>query len=194
MTAKPGDPRIELIVEGKADLDAVPVLLRKHLHGRNEFRDVLGKPIPTHGVTNATKVNGIEGFVATASCRPGCKGILVVLDSDDECVVDRAQALAKRIEGTVPQPVIFALAVRNYEDWLYTSIEALSIGDILYRDGASGLSEIKHALRAIGESYSKPLWQPRLTQRIDIELAKTRSASFSRLLDRFDSLVALLPE
>src|SRR5688500_10572677 len=101
MTATAGSPHIELIVEGKADLNAVPVLLRKHLQERGEYRDVLGKTIAIHGVGNATKANGIEGFVSFAANRPGCMGVLVVLDADDSCVKELSSELMGRISGLV---------------------------------------------------------------------------------------------
>ncbi|MCV7423926.1 DUF4276 family protein [Mycobacterium yunnanensis] len=192
MTAQSGDPHIEVIVEGKADFNAIPVLLRNHLYAQNEYRDLLGKPIATKGISNATKANGIEGFVVTAACRPGCRAILIVIDSDDHCIAEMAEELTIRLDGLVEQPVVLAFAERTYEDWLYASVETLGIGDCIFVASKSGISAIETALRAIGESYSKPLWQPKLTHRIDIALARSRSTSLSRLLDRFDALLPLL--
>lgn len=193
MTARSGEPHIELIVEGKADLNAVPVLLRKHLHERGEYRDILGKPIALHGVGNATKADGIEGFVSLAANRPGCVGVLVILDSDDECVVEMASGLLSRLQGLTSKPVVIALAVRTYEDWLFSSIETLDIGEVEYKSDAKGIRQIEAALKGIGESYSKPLWQPRLTHKMEISRARERSSCLARMLDRFDSLVELIP-
>ena len=194
MSARAGEPHIGLIIEGKADLHAVPILLRRHMHSSGEYRDILGKPIALHGVSNATKSDGIEGFIATAAYRPGCRGVLVVLDADDNCEAELGPELLARAQEKVAQPVVFALAGRDYEDWLYASAETLNIGDLPYRSGARGLNEIKKALKEQQTSYSKPLWQPRLTDRMDISLARSRNLSLSRMLNRFDGLVSLLDD
>ena len=125
MTARPDQPHIGLIIEGAGDDTALPILLRRHLHSKGDFRDVLGKGIPIKGVSNATKVNGIEGYVSAAATRPGCLGILIVLDSDDSVPNEFEQALEDRISGRVAQPVVVACAERDYEDWLYASAETL---------------------------------------------------------------------
>lgn len=175
-----------LVVEGKGDAMAIPILLRKYLHHRGDYRDILGKPVATHGISNAIKPMGIEGYTAVADCRPGCRGVLVVLDADDECVLERAIQLNKRIEKTIQHPFAIALAERTYEDWLYSSIESLELSEQSYIHDVNGMSRIKAALP---EKYVKPVWQPRLTDRIDISLATSRNKSLARMLNRFQSLI-----
>ncbi len=46
MTALPQDPHVGLVVEGAGDVLALPILLRAHLIGVGEYRDVVGKPVP----------------------------------------------------------------------------------------------------------------------------------------------------
>lgn len=116
MTPRAGDPHIGLVVEGKADADAVPLLLRRYLHECGYF----------------------------------------------------------------------------HEDWLHASIETLDLGAINYAEGGNGERIITSALKARGDSYSKPYWQPHLTERVDIDRATRRSASLSRLFDRLDGLLSEL--
>jgi hypothetical protein len=186
MTAKADQLHIGLIVEGKGDEVAVPLLLRKYLSHQDDYRDILGKPVWTNGISNATKPKGIEGYAAAAAYRPGCRGVMVVLDADDDCAVDRAVKLRNRIAGTIQQPFAVALAERTYEDWLYSSIESLRLQNTKYVPGGNGIKKIKMALP---EKYVKPIWQPRLTDRLDISLAKSRSKSLDRMLSRFQALV-----
>lgn len=64
MTASPSDPHIGLVVEGPGDVAAVPVLLRKWLEDRYDFRDVLAKPISCNGRDNALAPRGLEASSA----------------------------------------------------------------------------------------------------------------------------------
>lgn len=195
MTARPDQPHIGLIIEGAGDDAALPILLRRHLQDKSDFRDVLGKGIPIKGVSNATKVDGIEGYVSAAASRPGCLGILVVLDTDESAPSELEQALRDRIMGRVAQPFVVACAERDYEDWLYASVETLELGEIVYNEGTRGALAIEEAVKHLtGRSYTKPIWQPRLTHRMDIPLARSRSPSLDKMLSEFDGLMTAIPQ
>lgn len=191
MVASPTDPHIGLVVEGAGDKQALPILLRAHLHRDEEFRDVLGKPVPLHGRTKAFVPNGIEGYVATAASRPGCVGVLVVLDGEGDCVATDGPSLRQRADQVSRVPVRVALADKSFEDWLYASAETLDLGLGGYDDDQGGLHALKLALRPA--SYTKPVWQPRLAGRMDVALARSRSVSLDRCLERFDELRGHLP-
>lgn len=187
MTAMYDDPHIGLVVEGRGDHNAVPLLLRRHMQSREEYRDVLGKPVPVHGRGNATVETGIEGYVATAGRRPGCRGVVVILDGDDDCVAELGPSLLQRSKPQVGVPVVVALAVVEYEDWLYASAETLELPGLTYQPARAGQMAIAEALKP--RKYVKPTWQPRLTARMDIDLAVTRSGSLERALRKFDALL-----
>lgn len=99
MTATYGEPRIELVVEGPGDAKAAPLLLRDWMHLRGDYRDLLGKPIPCNGRENATCLGGIEGYVATAAARPGCKAVLVILDGEGDDVFELGPRLLGRLRS-----------------------------------------------------------------------------------------------
>lgn len=190
MTATAEASHIGLVVEGPGDRNAVPVLLRKHLHACGEFRDVLGKPVATNGRDKALKVDGVEGFALTAALRPGCVGVLIILDGEGDCVAGLGPELLARVEAKVGKPVRVALADRDFESWMYASAESLEL-ELTYEEGVSGQAAIKEALKPA--KYVKPTWQPRLTNRINLESAASRSESLGRMLARFDELRTLLP-
>lgn len=191
MTATPTDPHVGLVVEGAGDKQALPIVLRRHLEATGEFRDVLGKPVPLHGRTKAFTTNGIEGYVAVAASRPGCVGVLVVLDGEGDCVAEAGPALRERADEVSRVPVRVALADQDFEDWLYASAETLDLGLDGYSASRRGQHALKSALRPA--SYTKPVWQPRLAHRMDVVLARSRSTSLARCLDRFDDLRGHLP-
>ncbi|WP_148077054.1 hypothetical protein [Nocardioides aurantiacus] len=191
MTAKPTDPHIGLVVEGAGDRGALPVLLRMHLASAADFRDILGKPVPAHGREKAIAEGGLEGYVVTAGLRPGCVGVLVVLDGEGDCVAELGPNLLSRAAEVIGKPVRIALADVDFESWIYASAESLQL-DLTYSEGVNGQGAIKGALKP--QKYVKPTWQPRLASRIDLALARERSASLARVLDRFDELLSLLPQ
>lgn len=161
-------------MEGAGDLGALPVLLRSHLQKTGEFRDVLGKPVPAHGRNKALVRGGLEGYVATAGSRPGCVGVLVVLDSEGDCLFILGRQLLARACVVIGKPVRIALAKRNFESWLYASAESLEIG-LTYDPLRDGQSAIASALKPA--KYVKTIWQPRLAHRLNINVAIPRSQS-----------------
>src|SRR5262249_54022929 len=96
MTADYASKHVVLVVEGRGDANAVPVLLRKYLDGAGDYRDILGKPVTCNGHENAVRPGRIEGQVAVAAARPGCVGILVVLDSEALPVCELGPGLRER--------------------------------------------------------------------------------------------------
>lgn len=192
MTASPDEPHVGLIVEGPGDAKSLPLVLREWLAQRGDFRDILGKPAICNGRERAIVAEGLEGYVAAVTARPGCQAALVVLDAEGDSACDLGPKLLTRAMAITRLPVAVALAERCWEDWLYASIETLRIGsELTYDQRYRGTPIIKEALRPA--KYVKPTWQPRLTARMDIGLAGSRSPSLSRMLQKFDELVDQSP-
>jgi Domain of unknown function (DUF4276) len=191
MTAAADAPHIGLVVEGSGEFEALPLLLRRWLHEGSDFRDILGSPVLCHGRSKALKTGGIEEKVAVAAARPGCRAVLVVLDGEGDPVCQRGPELLMRSrESGRGKPIAVALADRQYEAWLMASAETLGLEGLAYSSTRDPVSALVDALRP--RKYVKPVWQPRLTERIDFALAIPRSPSLRRLLDRFDELVRAL--
>lgn len=188
MTADVNSPHIGLVVEGPGDAKSLPILLRKWLEHHQDYRDILGKPIPCHGRDNATVANGIEGFVATAASRPGCVAVLVVLDAERDPLMQLENDLQERAKLVCRVPVVVKLADHHWEDWLYASAETLQIPDFTYEEGKR--KSVSQALKPT--KYVKPTWQPRLTARMDVEIAARRNLSLRSMLEDFDALLELI--
>jgi hypothetical protein len=187
MTARADEPHIGLVVEGRGEQYAIPILLRKHMMSNDDYRDILSSPVVCHGRDKALMPHGIEGFVATAAARPGCRGVLVVLDAetDEACVL--GPAILLRAQGITGKPVVVCLAEPKYEAWLVASAETLQLEGLVYDSARNPEAIVRDAL---GQKYIKPTWQPRLTARMDLPLATPRSSSLRRFVDRFDQLLA----
>ncbi|HET8682371.1 MAG TPA: hypothetical protein VFM54_10925 [Micromonosporaceae bacterium] len=187
MTAQPNDPHIGLVVEGQGDLNALPILLRRRLWQREIHKDILGKPVSCNGREKAVMPTGLEGFVAVAAARPGCRSVLVVVDGEKDLVCELGPSLLSRARDVTRLPVAICLAERTYEDWLFASCETLDIGSLRYRRTVAGLGAVVAALKPA--KYVKPTWQPRLTERLDLDVAMRRSGSLRRMINHFDTLV-----
>jgi hypothetical protein len=190
MTALPADPHIGLVVEGPGDANALPILLRAHLEAAGDYRDLLAKPVACNGRDKALMPGGIEGKVATAAARPGCRGVLVVLDADRDLPCVLGPQILSRADKISPVPVAVALAQPTFEEWLVASAATLGLAGLTYPADRDPVNAIKAALQPA--KYVKPTWQPRLAARVDVNLARSRSASLARLLNRFDALRALV--
>jgi len=189
MTANPSEPHIGLVVEGQGDAAAVPVLLRLWLRELGEYRDILGKPISCNGRDKALARRGLEGFVGAAAARPGCKAVLVVLDGEGDPVCQLGPRLLRRAKTVTPLHVCICLAEQKFEDWIYASAETLELG-LQYDSNKQGSGSIVQALRP--STYAKPTWQPRLTARMDVKLAESRSISLTRLSVEFERLLGFI--
>jgi hypothetical protein len=186
MTAGAEDPHIGLVVEGRGENESAPQLLRTHLYSREEYRDILSSPVVCHGRGKALRHSGIEGFVATAAGRPGCRAVLVILDADEDAACELGPEILARAQAVTAKPVVVCLAEPTYEEWLLASAETLELDGLTFVASRNPESLIRSALPV---KYVKPTWQPRLTARMDIALAASRSPSLSRLLARLESLV-----
>lgn len=194
MTASFGDPHIGLIAEGLGDVRAVPVVLRNSLWGQGDFRDLIGKPIPCNGRDRATSVGGLEGRVATAAIRPGCVGVLIVLDAEHDPACELGPGLLARARSVTDTPVSVTLAIPKFEAWLVASAETLGLPSLSFDPRHDPVHLIDQALRAdLGEKYTKPVWQPRLAARVDLSLAAPRSPSLDRLRRKFSDLLREVP-
>lgn len=191
MTAGAYDPHVGMVVEGRGDEFALPVLLRKWLQERSGWRDVLGKPVPCHGRDKAMRLSGLEGYVATAAGRPGCCGVLVVLDAETDAACELGPELHVRARNVAGKPVVVILAEPKFEAWFVASAETMELPGLVYRSDCDPEWLIRSALDV---KYVKPTWQPRLASRVNFGLGTQRSRSLLRLLERFDQLRGEIPE
>jgi hypothetical protein len=190
VTAEADAPHVGLVVEGRGEEYALPVLLRKRLAESSDWRDLLGKPVPCHGRDKALTERGIEGYVATAAARPGCEGVLVVLDAEEDAACVLGPALFARASDVAGRPVSICLAEPKFEAWLVASAETLELQGLGFRRDRDPVGLIRDALPV---KYVKPTWQPRLASRVDFAMAVPRDPSLSRMLRKFEELVARVP-
>ncbi|MBU6399159.1 MAG: DUF4276 family protein [Verrucomicrobia bacterium] len=116
---------IQPIVEGHGEVPAVPLLVRK-------LAELMGIPFVTVGTPFRSKrsqlvqKDGLQRVIGRARSEPGCRGLLVLFDADDDCPKDQVPQLVKWAEAAAaPLPCAVVMAKREYEAWFLGNLEVL---------------------------------------------------------------------
>ncbi|MFO0588418.1 MAG: DUF4276 family protein [Polyangiaceae bacterium] len=199
-------PLLVPVVEGQAEVEAVPVLLRRLLHAAGVFDIDVGVPHFRHRSEMVRSEEHLRRIVTVASFEPGCRGILVLLDADDDCPKHLREKLEPWAAGAargVPCRVV--APNREFEAWFLASMESLRTHRGI---SAEAVSEEKPEMRRnakkaverwmTGRSYKERTDQPALTAHLDLARAHRMSRSFRHLCKALGELVcaagATLPE
>ena len=111
--------KIAALVEGDGEVEAVPVLIRR-------MAEALGFPGGVHVLrpirvpaSRLLRANELERYIDLAVCKlDGVGGILLLLDSEDECPAVRGPRLKERMAACrTGLPVGVVLAHREFESW-----------------------------------------------------------------------------
>ena len=179
--------RIACIVEGQGESQAVPILIRRiaascdpgllvHISHLRVAKSKLLRP------------RELERAAELAAIRVGgAGGILLLLDSDDDCPAELGPLLLARLRAArADLPSAVVLAHREFESWFLAAAESLRGHKGLPRDldpppapeDVRGAKEwLSH--RTATRAYSPAVDQASFTDRFDLEGAK-RAPSFHR--------------
>lgn len=182
---------IASIVEGDGEVNALPIVLRRF----NEWKpgSCYANPLPPIRVHRDRFLNKEDVFrkqllLAAAKC--GDHGwILVMLDADDDCPIQLAQAILQRASQVVPhRRISVVLPKREYEAWFIAAAKSLhgkrgfNCPGKLPED-AEVPRNAKGWMRENMSSgtYSEVLDQPAFSQLFDFQQAFDNSRSFRKL-------------
>lgn len=179
---------IQPIVEGHAEVQAVPVLLRKLAVSMGVAFVKIGSPLRC-ARSQLAREDGMKRAVQMARRQTDCQGILVLLDADDDCPKTEADRLLAWVkEAAAPVPGTVVMAKREYEAWLLASAENLMAARGVsqptpYERDPEGKRDAKGELeRRLGLIYSEKRDQPALTALADWSLVHQRCRSFRRMV------------
>jgi hypothetical protein len=177
------------LVEGKGEVAAVPVLLRR----------IAARVDPTLALRIATarvprnqivQPNVLESWVQRAAvASPGQSAVPVLIDSDDDCPAQMGPALCQRAaqaRGDISLAVV--LAKREFEAWFLAAAESVqgqrNLPNPLQAppdpESIRGAKEWLSRQMPAGHKYSATSDQPALTAIFDMDLARQRSDSFDK--------------
>ena len=181
-------PCIVPIVEGHAEVEGVPVLLRRLLAVLSSPSIGVARPFRVKR-TRIRSVGEVERAIELAvHDREGAAAVLITLDADDDCPVGLAAELKSRALSATNLPVSVVVAIREFEAWFLGAKESLR-GMRGIRDGALSVpdaEEIRGAKERLsgnmeGRRYLEVDDQPALAAHFDVETARSHCPSFDKL-------------
>jgi hypothetical protein len=190
-------PTVVCIVEGHAEVDSLPILMRRLFADLGHPEIQVPPPIrcPKNKIVRGDDIINraeLERAIRLATFKlpsAASGAILVILDSDDGCPArlgPRILSLSREIRGDVCARVV--IPKREYEAWLVAAVESLR-GHRRIREDAErhpspeGLADPKGYLTNQmhpGARYSETLDQPAFTALFDFALAET-TESFRKM-------------
>lgn len=189
--------KIQPIVEGYGDVEALPVLLRRLIDEAQVWGVDIGRPIRKRRDQLVSETE-VKKAVRLALLQPDCRAILILFDGNSDCPAKLAptvQAWAATAAANVPCGVV--IAHREYEAWFLAAIESLR-GHRSVKDDAEshldpenprGAKEQLEARMRAGTSYLERTNQPAFSTSFSLSDAYRRSRSFRKLVSSFGLLV-----
>ncbi len=194
-------PAIVPIVEGLAEVQSVPVLLRRIQEAEGSYEASIARPFRVKR-SRVVRPGELERAIKQAvRSREGAAAVLVILDADDDCPARLGPDLLERGRKATHLPVAVVLANRELEAWLLASKESLRGKRGIRQDAVA--PQAPETIRGAKERLSKNMQDRRyietddqvaLVANMDISLAARRSPSFARLLREVRRLLRHLAE
>jgi hypothetical protein len=190
---------IACIVEGHGEVEAVPILIRR-IAARVDPTVFIEVKRPLR-VTRSQLVRAreLERAIELAARQVGKQGgILVLIDSDDDCPAELGPQLLDRArKARSDLPIGVVLAKREFEGWFLASAESLrgkrGLPDDLTSppdpESIRGAKEWMARHMIGGGTYSETLDQPALTAIFDLDQAAACSNSFDKCLREITGLI-----
>jgi hypothetical protein len=189
------------LVEGKGEVAAVPVLLRRIAERVDPTMSLQIVParVPRNQIVQA---NVLESWVQRAAVTgPGQRAVLVLIDSDDDCPAQLGPALLQRAtqaRSDISPGVV--LAKREFEAWFLAAAESVQGQRNLPTplqappdpENIRGAKEWLSRHMPAGRKYSATSDQPALTAIFDMDLARQRSDSFDKCYRDIERLLSAL--
>jgi len=182
---------IACIVEGHGEVPSVPILIRR-IAAAHDVRWELKIPAPIRiAKSRLLKADELERAVELAARSTGRKGgILVLLDSDDDCPASEAPQLVGRIQQS-HRDLLYAVVMAKceFESWFLAGAESLRghQGFPNHLTGPPDPESIRGAKEWLSRqrpgdwAYRETLDQPSLSAVVDLESISARSRSFRKL-------------
>ena len=183
------------IVEGFAEVESVPILMRRVLDGTGAPSISVARPFRVRRYQIVREGQLERALQQAVGSRPAAAGIMLLMDADDDCPARLGPALLERCSKVTQLPVSVVLATREFEAWFLGSKESLR--------GARGIAtnaaapENPESIRGAKERLTANMQrrryiavddQPALAHAMDLQLAQTRCRSFDKFVREIEYL------
>lgn len=185
------------IVEGHSEVESVPILLRRIAEEMGAFQISIARPYRVKR-NKVTKEGEIERAIKHGlRDRSNIKGIIVLLDADDDCPKCLGQQLLTRCNNITNIPSIVILAKKELEGWFLGGRESLRGIRGIKLDGnpPSNPEDIRGAKEILSQNmennrrYLEVDDQPALAAKLDLHLTQERCPSFKKFYNDLKSLI-----
>lgn len=192
--------KIGCIVEGKSEVETVPLLIRRIAANLYPELPIVVLPPIRRPRNKVVKENELEKAVEFVARQIGGQGaIFIILDSDGDCPAELGPALLHRAsQARSDLPIAVVIAKNEFEVWFLAAAESLRgrrglKNDIHPPNDPESVRDAKGWLdrrMENNESYSETTDQPALAALFDVEEAR-RADSFDKC---YRDLIRLLNE
>lgn len=189
-------PAIVPIVEGIAEVEAIPVLFRRILTHQNVHGIWIERPFRVKR-NRVVRPQELERAVTLAvRDRDNVAGVIVVLDSDDDCPARLGPELLERARTATALPTAIVLAQKELECWFLGAKESLRGKRGIRNDSAAppDPEQIRGAKERLtqnmipGRRYLPVDDQAVLADAMNLDLAQARCPSFAKLMRDLNGL------
>ena len=191
--------RIAAIVEGDGEVEAVPVLIRRHALLAGWAGRVRVAPVIRQPASRLLKPHELERHVELAARKlNGPGGILVLLDCEDDCPATLGPSLLVRIRQSRPNlPTSLVLAHREFEAWFLGSVASIAGKRRLpptlrpppAPEAIRGCKQWLSRQMSQGEAYDEIRDQPALAAVFDLNAARAACPSYDKCHREISSLL-----
>jgi len=187
------------IVEGFAEVESLPILLRRVLNriGSSEIRVAHPFRVKRYQVVREGQLERALQQAVRSRADPG--GVLILLDADDDCPAELGPRLLNRCRKATQLPVSVILATREFEAWFLGAKESLRGTRGIATDATSpqdpeNVRGAKERLtrNMVQRRYVAVDDQPALAQAMDLEMAQARCPSFDKFVRQVAHLSSLI--
>ena len=178
------------IVEGIAEVESIPVLFRRILRHQNVHDVSIARPfrVKRNRVVHAQELE--RAITQAVRDRANAAGVIVVLDSDDDCPAQLGPALLARARAATHLPVVIILARKEFECWLLGAKESLRGKRGIRNDSVApqdpeqirGAKERLSQNMPPGRRYLGVDDQPAFADAMNLDQAQARCPSFAKLM------------
>jgi hypothetical protein len=186
--------RVGLLVSGHAEVEALPVLLRRLLEPMGVYPHL--DPPVRQPESKLRKVGDDTFERQIQRLRASNDAVLVLIDLEDECPKQVAPTLQARAQVACPdKPCYVVCAYRELETWFMWDAQALL--DCKPHPDLEAVRGAKEWIKnnsSRSRTYNEVADSPKLCARLDLSLVKERSDSFRVLTDRVAQITQALTQ
>lgn len=188
---------VAAIVEGHAEVESVPLLLRRIFAQLGASDIQVARPFRVKR-NRVVKPGELERAISqTIRDRSAVGGIMVLIDSDDDCPAQLGPQLVDRAKKVTRLPVAVVLANREFECWFLGSKESLrGINGILEDatvplnpENIRGAKEHLTRNMARGRRYLEVDDQATFAEKFDLNAARRWCPSFDKFFRGAEGLL-----